>query len=270
MFKTDPSFFSVLNIPVVAGRLPNATDHNSAQTAVVTASFAIANWGDTKVGGTLRVENRSYTVAGIINDGYAFPEATQVWITGPINPENQNHTAFNYRAIARLKHGVSIAQAQAELSRIHEQDRALRLLSLRDEVAGPARTTLLFLFAATALLLLIACANAANLMLARTAQRNYEIAVRISLGSSVRQLFRLIALESLMLTGVATLIGIVIAYAALHAIYPLLPASLPRSAEVLHMHSTVLTFASLACCFTVLTCSIVPLFYLRGVEFADF
>jgi len=269
VFKADPSFFSVLNVPTVAGRLPNAADHDSAQTAVVTTSFAIANWGDTKVGGALSVENRSYTVAGIINDGYAFPEGTQVWITGPINPENQNHTAFNYRAIARLKPGVSIAQAQAELSRIHEQDRGLWLLSLRDAVAGPARTTLLFLFAATALLLLIACANAANLMLARTAQRNHEIAVRISLGSSVRQLFRLIALESLMLTGMATVMGIVIAYAALHAIYPLLPASLPRSAEVLHMHPAVLTFAFLACCFTVLACSIVPLFYLRGVEFAD-
>ncbi len=267
-FQTDPSFFPVLNIAPSAGTLPGGSN-GRADTAVVTTSFALANWGERKVGGTLRVENRLYTVSGIVDDVYAFPEGAEVWITGPPDPENQNHTAMNYRAIARLKPGVSLAQAQADLGRLHEQDRRFRPLSLRDEVAGPARTTLLFLFAATALLLIMACANAANLILARTAQRNREIAIRLSLGSSVRGLFRLIALESLLLATAATTLGIFIAYAALHAIYPLLPASLPRSAEILHMHPAVLVFASLACCFTVVVCSGVPAFYLRRIGIAD-
>lgn len=268
-FKADPSFFSVLNVPASAGRLPSVSDDDLAQTAVVTTSFAITNWGSTKVGGTLSVEHRAYTITGIVDDGYAFPGGAQVWITGPKKPENQNHTALNYRAIARLKPGVSLAQAEAELSRVREQDRRFRVLSLRDDVAGPARATLLFSFAATALLLFIACANVTNLMLARTAQRNREIAIRLSLGSSMRQLFHLIALESLILTGIATAVGIFVAYLALHAIYPLLPGSLPRSTEVLQMHPTVVVFASLACCFTVLVCSVVPSFYLRNVGVAN-
>ncbi|MBV9443334.1 MAG: hypothetical protein JO217_11615, partial [Acidobacteriaceae bacterium] len=82
---------------------------------------------------------------GIGNDTYAFPEDAAVWITGPTNPENRNHTAFNYRAIARLKPRVSLAQANAELGRICEQDKRFRKISLQDDVAGPARTTLLFL-----------------------------------------------------------------------------------------------------------------------------
>ena len=81
-FKADPSFFAVLNVPTIAGRLPPATN-DPEQTAVVTRSFALANWGSTEVNGTLNVENRSYTVIGIIDDGYAFPEGAQVWITGP-------------------------------------------------------------------------------------------------------------------------------------------------------------------------------------------
>ena len=269
-FKADPSFFSVLSIPTVAGRLPNQNDRDAIRTAVVTASFARDNWGSSnEIGKTLNVENKPYTVVGIVNDVYAFPEGGEVWITGPADPENKNHTAFNYRAIGRLRTGVSLRQAQAEMARLHEQDKSFRVLSLRDDVAGPARTTLVFLFVATALLLLIACANVANLTLARTVQRNREIAIRISLGSSFRQLFRLIALESLTLSGVATAAGILIAYTALHAIYPLLPTSLPRSSEVLHMHPAVLVFASLACCVTVLACSILPAFYLRNVAVAD-
>lgn len=266
-FKTDPSFFSVLDIPTIAGRLPS--QNNATQTAVVTASFARASWGSTETGKTLNVENKPYTVVGVVNDGYAFPEGSQVWITGPNDPENQSHAATKYRAIGRLRPGLSLRQAQAELERLREQDKTFRVLSLRDDVAGPARTTLLFLFVATALLLLIACANVANLMLTRTAQRSREIAIRMSLGSSFGQLIRLIAADSFILAGTATLVGIVIAYAAVHVLYPLLPASLPRSAEVLHMHPAVLIFAFLACCCTVLACSLAPAFYLRRVSVAD-
>ena len=106
-------------------------------------------------------------------------------------------------------------------------------------------------------------------MLVRTAQRNREIAIRLSLGSSIRQMLRLVVVENLLLGGLATAVGIFTAYAAIHAIYRFLPASLPRSAEVLHMHPAVLVFASLACCFTVLACSVVPSFYLRNICVAD-
>ncbi|MBV9611236.1 MAG: FtsX-like permease family protein [Acidobacteriaceae bacterium] len=106
-------------------------------------------------------------------------------------------------------------------------------------------------------------------MLARTAQRNREIAIRLSLGSTLRQLFQLIALESFILTALATAGGILIAYVALHALYSLVRASLPRATEVVHMHGPVLVFASAACCLTVLICSAVPLFYLRGIGIAD-
>lgn len=208
-------------------------------------------------------------MVGIVNDEYAFPEGGEVWISGPPSPENQNHTAFNYRAVARLKPGVPLAEAQAELSRVHEQDRRFRVLALRDAVAGPARTALLSLFAATALLLLIACGNAANLVLTRTTQRKAEIAIRVSLGATAGDLFRLIAYETLLLAGVATFIGIAVAYAALHSVYPLIPSALPRSQEVLQLHPAVLVFAFLTCCFTVLMCSAVPALQLRNTSTAE-
>ncbi|MBV8833721.1 MAG: ABC transporter permease [Acidobacteriaceae bacterium] len=79
----------MLSVPALTGRLPSADDADGAQTAVVTSSFALANWNSTEPGGTLDVENRRYTVIGIVNDTYAFPEDAAVWITGPTNGKSE-------------------------------------------------------------------------------------------------------------------------------------------------------------------------------------
>jgi putative ABC transport system permease protein len=195
------AFFAVLGAPVVAGRLPNGID--AQQAAIASASFARSVWGDpaNAPGNTVVMDNKSYTVIGVISGEHVFPEHVELWFTGAATPENLSHTAYNYFAIGRLQSGNSQAAAQQELNALSARlpgqtvPRQLQLASLRDEIVGPQRTTLLFLFGGTALLLCIACANVANLCIARASGRMSEFALRLSLGCSDKRLIAGLAFD---------------------------------------------------------------------------
>ena len=270
----SPAFFSVLGAPFVAGRLP--TDSDAEQTAIVSASFARSAWGDPEraLGKTVGVDNKSYSIIGVVSGEYVFPEHTEVWLTGAVAPENLTHTAYNYFAIGRLRSGTSLSAAQQELNAISAQlpteamPKQLQLVSLRDQIVGPDRTTLLFLFAGTALLLCIACANVANLSLARASSRMSEFALRLSLGCSAARLIGDLTMEGIILATAATALGIAVSWAALRAIYSLLPPSIPRAANVLHMHAPVFLFAVAMGAFIVLVCSVFPALHLTKVDVA--
>ena len=270
----SPAFFPVLGAPFVAGRLP--TDSDAGQTAIVSASFARSAWGDPAqaLGKTVGVDNKSYSIIGVVSGEYVFPEHAELWLTGAVAPENLTHTAYNYFAIGRLQSGTSQSAAQQELNAISAQlpteamPKQLQLVSLRDQIVGPDRTTLLFLFAGTALLFCIACANVVNLCLARASGRMSEFALRLSLGCSTVRLIGDLALEGVFLATAATALGIAMSWAVLRAIYSLLPRSIPRAANVLHMHTPVLLFAVAMAAFIVLACSIFPAMYLTKVNIA--
>jgi len=270
----SPAFFSVLGAPVVAGRLP--TDSDAELTAIASASFASSAWGDPAraLGKTVDVDNKSYSIIGVVSGEYVFPEHAELWLTGPVAPENLTHTAYNYFAIGRLQSGTSLPAAQQELNAISARlpteatPKQLQLVSLRDQIVGPDRTALLFLFAGTALLLSIACANVVNLCVARAWGRMSEFALRLSLGCSTARLIGGLALEGVILATAATALGIAISWAVLRAIYSLLPSSIPRASNVVHMHAPVLLFAVAMAAFIVLVCSIFPAMHLTRVSVA--
>ena len=268
----SPAFFSVLGAPVVAGRLP--TDSDAEQTAIASESFARSAWGDPAraLGKTVGVDNKSYSIIGVVSGEYVFPEHGELWLTGAVAPENLTHTAYNYFAIGRLQSGTSLPAAQQELNAISARlpaeamPKQLQLVSLRDQIVGPDRTTLLFLFAGTALLLCIACANVANLCIARASGRMSEFALRVSMGCSTARLIGGLALEGVILATAATALGIAMSWAVLRAIYSLLPPFIPRAANVLHMHAPVLLFAVATAAFIVVVCSIFPALHLTKLN----
>ena len=270
----SPAFFSVLKTPVVAGRLPG--DSDAEQTAIVSESFAYSAWGNPAraLGKIVGVDNKSYSIIGVISDEYVFPEHTELWLTGAVAPASLSHTAYNYFAIGRLQSGISLPAAQQELNAISAQlpkeamPKQIQLISLHDQIVGPERVTLLFLFAGTALLLCIACANVANLCIARASGRTSEFALRLSMGCSTAGLIGGLALEGVILAAAATALGIAISWAVLRAIYLLLPPSIPRAAAVLHMHAPALLFAVAIAAFIVLVCSIFPALHLTKVNLA--
>ncbi len=269
---TSPAFFAVLGPPVVAGRLPNDTD--AQQAAIASASFARSVWGDPEnaLGKSVVMENKSYTVVGVISGEHVFPEHVELWFTGAATPENLSHTAYNYFAIGRLQSRNSQTAAQQELNALSARlpgqtiPRQLQLASLRDEIVGPQRTTLLFLFGGTALLLCIACANVANLCIARASGRMSEFALRLSLGCSVKRLIAGLAFEGALVAATAIALGMAVAWAILRAVHSRLPSSMPRAGSVLEMHAPVFLFAVAIAALVVLVCSVFPALHLTKVD----
>lgn len=278
-YFSDPNFFRVLDVKPLIGRLPDLNDHT--QTAVVKASFAEANWNDARkaLGEFVTVDNKAYQIAAVIDDRFAFPEKAEVWITASMNPESRSHSAFNYYAVGRLRRAATLKKAQSELSAViphlandevgANDGKTFQVVPLREALTGPSRTTLLFLFGAAGLLLLISCANIANLMLARALARGREIAVRVSLGANTASIVRMLMAEGVALGCAAAAIGIAIAYASLRAITPLIPETVPRTAAGIPMHASALLFAASLAFLTVILCSLVPVLHLRTANLAE-
>ena len=244
VFWVNPEFFTVF------GQKPVSFTDSSA---VVGEAFAARYFGDSQhaIGQSLRVENRVYEIASVLA-GPRFPADAEVWLPAPYIPSNLNRTAFNYRAVARLKNGVSLEQAQANLNAIaaqlagafpkSNQGRTFEPVPLRKQLTGSIQSTLYLLLGAVLLVLLIACANVSNLLLARATVRAREIAVRAALGASRAVIVRMLVIESLTLATFGGLLGIVLASWGTRALLRFAPANLPRGHEI-HLDYAVLAFA---------------------------
>jgi predicted permease len=218
---TSTEFMNVFGATPLTGRIFNADD--AQRSAIVSARFATRNFGsaETAVGQSLRMEDHTYSIVGVVPTWFRYPERTEVWIAGPRDPDNIDRTAFNYRAVAKLRDGVSMEAANARLATFGEQlaqaypdsnkSKAFVVRPLQDQLVSPVRTTLFILMGAVALVLLIACANVANLMLARSAERSREMAVRAALGASRWTIVRQSLAESLLLAITGGALGVLIA-----------------------------------------------------------
>src|SRR5690606_18394706 len=179
---------------------------------------------------------------GVLPPEFDYPADTDVVAPLDHEPRTTQRTAHNYRAIGRLAAGVDLGQARAELSAIARAVKArygqetwmwdATLVPLQEVVTGGVRGTLLILFGAAALLLLIACANVSNLLLARAAARERELAVRLALGAGRGRLVRQLIAESLVLCAAGGVLGVLIAYGGIAALLAFEPGDLPRVGEI--------------------------------------
>ena len=169
----------------------------------------------------MSIENHAYQIAGVLPAGFRFPNQADVWVLAPATPENLNRTAYNYPTVAKLKTGVTLGGRKTHLETIaarlasafpdSNRNKSFTVVPLRDQLVGPVRTTLYFLMGAVALVLLIACTNVADLMLARATARSREMAVRAALGAGRWHIIRPLLAESAVLAIAGAALGLLLA-----------------------------------------------------------
>ena len=192
------------------------------------------------IGRTLRPGSATALV-GVMPRGFAYPDEVELWVPANLNPSTDPRDNRYYEAIGRLKAGVTVEQAQAELDTISARlDAAypatnrgwqVRAVPLTDYIVGDARGTLLLLFGAVGLVMLVACANVANLFLAHAAGRQREIAVRAAIGAARGRIFRQVLTESVLLSTMAGALGILIAHWGLQLLIAIGASGIPRLAQ---------------------------------------
>lgn len=255
-FWTSPSFFPVFGVQPAFGRL--FRDEDAKRSAIVALPFATRNFGSgpAALGKVVHIEGETYEVVGVMPALFHFPEQTQVWVAAPEIPEGKwnDRNAFNFHAVAALKPGVSLETANTQLqtigSRLEQQypgdnkGKTFLAIPLREQLVGSARTTVYFLMGAVGLLLLIACANVANLMLARATARSREMAVRAALGATRGIIIRQLLVESGVVAFIGGVLGLLLAYGGTRAMANLSAKQigLPRLAEI-HVNWAVFAFA---------------------------
>lgn len=241
----SPEFFPLFRGKPISGRTFQAGDFQADSHPVSVISYAL--W-QRRFGGAPDVVNRNITlsgvkgtIVGIMPADFNFPANTEVWTAYPLEAGEVRDNRY-LNVVSRLKPGVSIAQAQTEMetiSRRLEQSYvetnsgwSVRLTELRERMVGELRTSLLMLFGAVAFVLLIACANVANLLLARAAYRQKEIAVRTAVGASRWRIVRQLLTESVLLSVVSGAIGLGLSVWLIRLLVAISPADSPRFDEI--------------------------------------
>jgi putative ABC transport system permease protein len=187
------------------------------------------------VGRAIRLDEQSYTVIGVLPPGRSFPADKELFVPLALSATVlTNYEGYFLTLIARLKPGVTRPQADAELAMIIKPGErgprfeSLRVLGLQEALVGDVRTMMLVLMGAVGFVVLIACANLANLLLTAAARRQKEIAVRLSLGANRGRLVRQFLTESLLLAALGGLAGLLLAYWGMTLVNALLPSTIPR------------------------------------------
>jgi len=189
------------------------------------------------IGQKVMISNRPRTVVGVMPKGFRFPEVAELWVPLALTPQTFTRTDHGLSAIARLKDGVSFAEAQTEMNniaaRIEEQNPVtneglgVKVTSLHESLSGDYRQALLILLGVVGCVLLVACVNVANLMLARATARQKEFALRAALGAGRWQIMRQLFTESLILATVGGALGFALSLWALHLLLTAIPIQLP-------------------------------------------
>ena len=244
--EATQNLFPLLGVAPILGRgFTTSEDAPGGPHAVILSE---ALWrtrfgGDPGVLGTvIRLDDVPHTVVGVLPTGVNFPsEHTELWVPMQIGPTTNPRDNHIIKVIGRLRAGVTLAGAQGQMTSIAAQlesaypenkGRGVHLESLPEVLVGSVRPALVVLLGAVALVLLVACANVGNLLLARASVRRHEVAVRTALGASRGRLARQFFVESLLLSAGAAVLGLLIATAGLHLLLALAPSDLPRLGDV--------------------------------------
>lgn len=247
----SPNFFETVGARPALGRFFTAAETERGDClAVLSYGLWQRRFGGSRdvLGRVLQIETRRATVVGVLQaDFRPLAQATQVWMPHTsasffADIRTSRVSKFGWNVIARLRRGVDLAQAQAEMNGIAAQlatawpnenrDSGVRVISLLDQVTQHIRLALTLMQVAVGLVLLIACMNLSNLMMARAVSREREMAVRASLGASRWQLARQLLTESALLAAVSAGVGFGLAAMGMRTLVAMAPASVPRLNEI--------------------------------------
>ena len=262
--RVSAGFLQILGLEPLRGRefRPEEDSAGGPPVAMISAELWRRRFGeDPQIAGkTAAISGTAYTIVGVLPARFQFPvSGLDVWLTAPteepqIPPKSRALSPF-LALFGRLKPGVSIEQANADLQVVHRQygsahpamldakpKTPVELTPLKDDLVANVRTMLWTLFGAVALVLVIACANVASLLLERATSRSREFAIRAALGASRKRLIGQLLAESVVLSALGGGLGVVLGAWMLGAIPHLTAFELPRASEI-HMDATVLGFA---------------------------
>jgi predicted permease len=268
----EPDFFAILGVRPVQGRVFSPDENRAGHGHVIILGNKL--WRDQfasdpgVVGRDIHLDGETYAVVGVMAPKFKFPDWADFWIPTAWTDQNRavrgNH---NYLAIGRLKPGVTAEQAKADLSTVSarleqqypEDDKGwgATVVPLREQIVGDVRPALLVLLGAVAFVLLIACANVANLVLAKTLARRKEIAIRTSLGASRAVVLRQILAEALLLSLAGGALGLLLARISITLIQKFLADRLPPATEIA-LDAAVLAFTLFLALFAGILAGLLP------------
>jgi putative ABC transport system permease protein len=283
------NLFSVLGVMPVKGRVFTPQEDVPNGPDVVLLGYGL--WqrryaaDPNVVGRTIQINGRPHEVVGVMPRDFVLPtdfqnpSPTALWLPQQWNAASTDHGNHGYFAAARLKPGVTIAQAADDLHALAHAWTARGhypkpmafdtvVLSLQDEVVGRVRKTIWLLFGAVGFLLVIACANVANLLLVRAEARQREIAVRSALGAGAWRVTRQLLTEGLVLASLSAAAGLALASAGVRALAAWNPADIPRVAQAA-IDWRVLLFTAIAALVTTLIFSLAPAVRLLRADVTD-
>src|SRR6266571_903193 len=256
----SPDFLKVFEIQPMLGRDFTASDakKGAARTVLVSYGYWRQYLGSSPdlSQSHLKIDGALYSVIGVLPAAFPFPADVDLWLPADLDGENPNRTSHNYYPVARLRDGVTVEQANQDISaiarRIHDtsseqSDFLLKdgvVVPLQDSITGKARPALLVLLGAAGFLLLVACANVANLLLAQATARERELAIRSALGAARARLIRQFLTEAFLLSLVGGGLGVLGALWGVTGLVALAPQNLPRLDSV-SINIPVLVFAFL-------------------------
>jgi putative ABC transport system permease protein len=239
-------FFDVIGVKPMLGRAFDPAEQRFKAAGTVILGNALwhhAYAGDPGVlGRQIKLMGQPFTVIGVMPSGFDFPERSEVWIAAGAFFDNPSRASHNFRVVGRLRRGVTIEQAQSDISTLARRlkqtypspfmAKDALVTTLDRHIAGQARPALLILFGAVGFLLLVVCANVANLLMVRVTTRVRELSVRVALGASRLHLFRQMLTESFALAAAGGALGFVVAFWSMDLLRVLLPADLPHVEDI--------------------------------------
>jgi len=253
------SLFELLGVRPVLGRNFSTDEEQPGtdQVAVISHNLWHRNFAadPNLVGRPITLDGRSFTIVGVMPEGFQFPggsgtvlriftpEAAEVWVPLALDADTlSQRSAHSLNVIGRLKPGISFAQATAEMDAIQQRIEQtyptffvgshVKLVPLAEQIIGTARRPLLVLWGAVAFVLLISCANVANLLLSRSSARKKEFALRAALGAGRLRIIRQLLTESLLLAFVGAIAGTLLAAWGVHVLSSIVPPDFPRRGEI--------------------------------------
>jgi putative ABC transport system permease protein len=239
------AYFRLFGAPVLLGRTftPQEDSPNGGHAVVISYGFWQRKFGGNPhiAGTTVSLSNEAYTIVGVLGKSFVTDPQADIWVPFQIEPNSTNMGHY-FMVAGRLKPGVTLAQANAQLTlaaaqyrRLHPEDMdpkgGFGVQPLRDSIVAGARKSLFILLGAVGFVLLIACANVANLLLVRATGRKREFAIRAAMGAGRARIVRQLLTESIVLSFVGGVLGLILGYAGVRALLAVSPAGLPRIGE---------------------------------------